>query len=67
MKKKKMDSERIKVELLKLAKENCKYCHGTGYIGKNTKTDKYVICSCAFKKIEQYRVEKLIKQGGAEK
>jgi hypothetical protein len=67
MKKKKTDNQKIKLELLKIAKVNCKHCHGTGYIGRNIKTNKYVICQCAFKKIEQYRVNKLIKQGRAEK
>jgi hypothetical protein len=61
------DNEKVKLELLKIAKVNCKHCHGTGYIGKNVKTDRYVICSCAFKKLEQYRVNKLIKEKEAEK
>jgi hypothetical protein len=64
---KKTDKERVKVELLKIAKSSCKYCHGTGYIGVNPKTDKLVACQCVFKKIEKYRIEKMIKKGEVEK
>ena len=61
-----MNNEKVKVELLKIAKPNCKKCHGTGYIGKNIETGKYVICQCAFKKLQQHKIDKLVEEKKAE-
>jgi len=32
-------------ELAKMAQPNCKKCFGRGYIGKDTITGKYLVCS----------------------
>jgi hypothetical protein len=60
------NNEKVKVELIKIAKLSCKKCHGTGYIGVNRETGKYVICQCALKKLQRHKIEKLIKSNKAE-
>jgi hypothetical protein len=60
-KKPKIDIDKIKVELLKIAKPNCKRCHGVGYIGVN-QSGKLVICRCAWKKLMKYKIEKEIEE-----
>lgn len=37
---------------LQLAKQNCKHCHGRGYIGLNHETGDPVPCRCIFVKEE---------------
>lgn len=62
---KKRNNEKAKIELLKIAKPSCKKCHGTGYIGIHA-SGKLAICQCAFKKLERFKIAKLIKKGEAE-
>jgi len=56
--KKEFDIDKIKVELLKIAKSSCRRCYGQGYIGYNNTTDRLVVCRCTAKKIQKYRIEK---------
>ncbi len=51
-KSKKFDIEKIKCQLRKVAKHNCKRCHGTGYIGIHVIGKRIVLCRCAMKKIQ---------------
>jgi len=37
---------------------NCKYCYGRGSEGRNTKTNRIVVCRCVIKKIDK------LKKGG---
>jgi len=59
------NNEKVKLELLKIAKPSCKRCHGTGYIGVHS-NGKFAICLCAFKKLQQYKIDKLVKEGEVE-
>ncbi len=61
-----IDNEKVKVELIKIAKPSCKKCNGTGYIGINHDTGKYVICQCALKKLQKHKIDKLIETNKAE-
>lgn len=39
-------------------KPNCKHCYGRGFEGRDTKTNRIVVCRCVIKKIDK------LKKGG---
>ena len=51
-KNKEFDIERVKNQLSKIAKHNCKHCHGRGYIGNRIgEVGRLIVCRCALKEI----------------